>query len=44
MPKIGGLEPTTPTHAKVIMFGFPSASTHVTRTTGHGNKADQGLS
>ena len=38
-PTVGGSEHTVPAHAKVIMLGVPFASTHVTRTTGHGNRA-----
>jgi hypothetical protein len=33
---IGGSELTTPTQAKVMMFGFPVSSTQVTKTTGVG--------
>jgi len=42
-PNMGGSEEATPAHAKVIMFGFPSGSTHVTRTTGQGKRAAQGF-
>jgi hypothetical protein len=40
---MGGSEQTTPAQARVMMLGFPSESTQVTRTTGQGNKAVQGL-
>lgn len=42
-PIVGGSEQTTPDHARVIMLGFPSESTQVTRTTGQGNRAAHGF-
>jgi hypothetical protein len=43
METMGGSELTTPTQARVIMFGFPDASTQVTNTTGKGNIVVVGL-
>jgi len=36
MLTMGGSELTTPTHAKVMILGFPASSTQVTKTTGVG--------
>jgi hypothetical protein len=36
MLTMGGSELTTPTHAKVMILGFPASSMQVTRTTGVG--------
>ena len=45
MPRlnIGGSEQAIPTHARVIMLGFPLGSTQVTSTTGQGNRAVYGF-
>lgn len=42
-PIIGGSEHTVPAHARVIILGSPAESTHVTRTTGHGNNVVEGF-
>ncbi len=43
METIGGSELTIPTQARVMMFGFPDASTHVINMTGKGNIAVVGF-
>jgi hypothetical protein len=37
METMGGSELAIPTQARVMIFGFPNASTQVTNMTGRGN-------